>query len=161
MGEAEEVFEVEREDAVPSGGGVGGVGLAPVAAGVVDEDVEFCCSLWLVVRSIKDDVQCRKMMDLLPSRFSNSFTTFTNPSSLYRSAAMNPARPPFPNALSSLQACSHAAASREAMYTRAPLAAKPSEIMRPMPLAPPVTRTTLSYGGIVLAGVKQGGLGWR
>jgi hypothetical protein len=39
----EDAFEIEVEDAVPGGGGVRVVGFAPVAAAVVDEDVEFCC----------------------------------------------------------------------------------------------------------------------
>lgn len=42
MGELEDAFEVEGEDAVPGGVWVGVVRLAPVGAGVVDEDVEFC-----------------------------------------------------------------------------------------------------------------------
>ena len=50
-----------------------------------------------------------------------------------------------PRAFNSLQACSQALASREEIYTFAPLATNPSEIMRPIPLAPPVTKTTLSY----------------
>jgi hypothetical protein len=49
-----------------------------------------------------------------------------------------------PKAFNSLQACSQALASLDEIYTRAPFATKPSEIMRPMPFAPPVTRTTLS-----------------
>jgi len=49
-----------------------------------------------------------------------------------------------PRAFSSLQACSQALASREEMYTFAPFCTKPSEIIRPIPFAPPVTRTTLS-----------------
>lgn len=48
-----------------------------------------------------------------------------------------------PRAFNSLHACSQALASREEMYTFAPFATKPSEIIRPIPLAPPVTRTTL------------------
>jgi hypothetical protein len=49
-----------------------------------------------------------------------------------------------PRALSSLQAFSQALASREEIYTFAPFVTNPSEIIRPMPFAPPVTRTTLS-----------------
>jgi hypothetical protein len=49
-----------------------------------------------------------------------------------------------PSAFSSLQACSHALASLDEMYTLAPFATNPSDIMRPIPLAPPVTKTTLS-----------------
>ena len=48
-----------------------------------------------------------------------------------------------PRAFNSLQACSQALASRDVIYTFAPLATNPSEIPRPMPFAPPVTRTTL------------------
>jgi hypothetical protein len=48
-----------------------------------------------------------------------------------------------PRAFNSLQACSQALTSLEEMYTFAPFCTKPSEIMRPMPFAPPVTRTTL------------------
>lgn len=40
--ELEDALQVEREDAVPCRGRVGVVGLAPVAAAVVDEDVELC-----------------------------------------------------------------------------------------------------------------------
>lgn len=50
-----------------------------------------------------------------------------------------------PNAFISLHACSQAFASLDEIYTFAPLVTKPSEIIRPMPFAPPVTRTTLSY----------------
>ena len=42
LGELEDAFKVECEDAVPGGVRVGVVGLAPVGAGVVDEDVKFC-----------------------------------------------------------------------------------------------------------------------
>lgn len=48
-----------------------------------------------------------------------------------------------PMAFSSSQAFSQLFASREDIYTFAPFATKPSEIMRPTPLPPPVTRTTL------------------
>lgn len=52
-----------------------------------------------------------------------------------------------PNSVSSLAAWSQALPSREEMYTFAPLVTKPSDIMRPIPFAPPVTRTTLPCGG--------------
>lgn len=54
-------------------------------------------------------------------------------------------RKQIPSAFNSLQASSHALASRDEMYTLAPFVTKPSDIIRPIPLAPPVTRTTLSY----------------
>lgn len=50
-----------------------------------------------------------------------------------------------PRAFNSLQAFSQALISREEMYTLAPFVTYPSDIMRPIPLAPPVTSTTLSY----------------
>ena len=49
-----------------------------------------------------------------------------------------------PRAFNSLQAFSHAFTSRDEMYTLAPFATNPSDIIRPMPFAPPVTKTTLS-----------------
>jgi hypothetical protein len=48
-----------------------------------------------------------------------------------------------PMAFNSLQACSQALASRDEIYTFAPFVTNPSEIIRPMPFAPPVTKTTL------------------
>lgn len=42
LGELEDALEVQGEDAVPGRVRVGVVGFAPVAAAVVDEDVEFC-----------------------------------------------------------------------------------------------------------------------
>lgn len=51
---------------------------------------------------------------------------------------------PVPSAFNSLHACSQAFASLDEIYTFAPLVTKPSDIMRPIPFAPPVTRTTLS-----------------
>lgn len=50
-----------------------------------------------------------------------------------------------PNAFNSLTAWSQALESRDEMYTFAPFVTNPSEIMRPTPFAPPVTRTTLPY----------------
>jgi len=49
-----------------------------------------------------------------------------------------------PLAVSSAATFSQDFASRDEMYTRAPLATYPDEIMCPIPFAPPVTRTTLS-----------------
>lgn len=56
-----------------------------------------------------------------------------------------------PKAVSSTAAASQAFASRDEIYTLAPLVTKPSEIIRPMPFAPPVTSTTLpcDHGKIV------------
>lgn len=42
MGELEDALQVECQDAVPCSGWVRVVGLAPVAAAVVDEDMELC-----------------------------------------------------------------------------------------------------------------------
>jgi hypothetical protein len=53
-----------------------------------------------------------------------------------------------PNAFNSFTAWSQALASREEMYTFAPLVTNPSDIIRPMPFPPPVTRTTLSLGNV-------------
>lgn len=50
LGELEDAFEVEVEDAVPGGRGVCVVGLAPVAAAVVDEDIELCVGVSTSVR---------------------------------------------------------------------------------------------------------------
>ena len=55
-----------------------------------------------------------------------------------------------PRAFSSAQACEQALVSREEIYTFAPLVTKPSEIILPIPFAPPVTRTTLSCSIVLL-----------
>lgn len=49
LGELEDAFEVEGQDAVPGGIRVSVVGFAPVGAGVVDEDVEFCGCVLVVI----------------------------------------------------------------------------------------------------------------
>ena len=63
-----------------------------------------------------------------------------------------------PRAFNSLHACSQALASRDEIYTFAPFATKPSEIIRPIPLAPPVTRTILSC--VDVSEVSEGVHGW-
>jgi len=58
--ELEDAFEIKIEDAVPSGGGIGVIRLAPVAAAVVDKDVELyrCISPPHIVVSAWSPIVC-------------------------------------------------------------------------------------------------------
>lgn len=66
---------------------------------------------------------------------------------------------PVPSAFNSLHAWSQAFASLDEIYTFAPLVTKPSDIMRPIPFAPPVTRTTLpcEFGSAMLYDAQSWG----
>lgn len=79
--------------------------------------------------------------------------------------AVEGARSPsyIPRAVSSAAAFSQALPSREETYTLAPLVTKPSEIIRPMPFAPPVTRTTFPcrFHAMALGQPCLGVCGWE